>query len=350
LDQTISGFGITPRQIIAGITAAANRIKLPHPVHIHCNNLGMPGNWSTTLETMKCLQEWQAHLTHVQFHSYGGGDSDPDSVISRVQPLADWVNRHPNLSVDVGQVLFGKTMSMTGDAPLGHYLQQLNKERWYSADIELESGCGVSPIEYRNKNFVHALQWAIGLEWYLLVENPWQIVMTTDHPNGGSFWAYPQIVRLLMDRNYREELLATLNPKVLKHSALPDLSREYTLEEIAIITRSGPAKLLGLAHKGHLGIGADADLAVYTPNDNYEEMFANPWLVVKGGEILFEDGEFRNVLAGNTIAVDQPYDFERASAIESWFDSHYSIKARHYGIQPEEFPQFCLRHHVSLDR
>ncbi len=67
----------------------------------------------------------------------------------------------------------------------------------------MEAGCGIAPIKYRNKSLVHALQWAIGLEWYLLVDDPWRVVMSTDHPNGGSFLAYPQIIRLLMDRTYR---------------------------------------------------------------------------------------------------------------------------------------------------
>ena len=69
----------------------------------------------------------------------------------------------------------------------------------------MEAGCGIAPIKYKNKSLVHALQWAIGLEWYLLVEDPWRVVMSTDHPNGGSFLAYPQIIRLLMDRTYRQE-------------------------------------------------------------------------------------------------------------------------------------------------
>jgi formylmethanofuran dehydrogenase subunit A len=337
LDQTIAGFSTTPKKIITAIAASANRLGLPHPVHIHCNNLGMPGNWSTTLETMRCLEDLKAHVTHVQFHSYGGDPGDAESVMSRVQPLADRVNSHPNLTVDVGQVVFGKTMSMTADAPLGHFLQTLNRNRWYSADIELESGCGVSPIEYRNRNFVHSLQWAIGLEWFLLVENPWQIVLTTDHPNGGSFWTYPQIIRLLMDRSYREEIVATVNPKILQHSALADLPREYSLYEIAIITRSAPARILGLEHKGHLGVGADADIAVYTPNLNYEEMFANPWLVIKGGEVLVNDGDFRPSVWGKTIALDTEFDSDRASKIESWFEDHYSLKPHHYGIEPDEF-------------
>ncbi len=84
LDQTIDGFGITPRRIIEALTRAANQIGLPHPVHIHTNNLGMPGNWETTLETMKTVSGMTAHLTHIQFHSYGGGGADAASICSRV--------------------------------------------------------------------------------------------------------------------------------------------------------------------------------------------------------------------------------------------------------------------------
>ena len=54
----------------------------------------------------------------------------------------------------------------------------------------------------------------------------------------------------------RDEKLKQVNPKLLAGSALADgLAREYTLNEIAIITRAGPARLLGLHQKGHLGAG-----------------------------------------------------------------------------------------------
>src|SRR5207244_9595614 len=120
-------------------------------------------------------------------------------------------------------------------------------------------------ITYQDKSFVHALQWAIGLEWYLLVKDPWRVAMSTDHPNGGSFLAYPQIVQLLMDRNYRREALQRVHPRVRERCILADLDREYSLYEIAIITRAGPARILGLKNKGHLGPGADADITIYTP-------------------------------------------------------------------------------------
>ena len=333
LDQTIDGFQVTPRQILLAITSAANRIGLPHPVHIHTNNLGIPGNWTTTLETMKTVAGQRAHLTHIQFHSYGGQGEHEDQLTSQVAPLAEFINEHPELSVDVGQVLFGRTTSMTGDAPLGYFLHQIDGRKWYASDTELESGCGVSPIEYRNRNRVNAWQWAIGLEWYLRVNDPWQVVMSTDHPNGGSFRAYPHIIRLLMDREFRREQVSLLHPQVAAESGLADLEREYSLNEIAIITRAGPARLLGLQDRGHLAPGGLADVCVYTPSDNYETMFSLPWMVIKRGQVLIEDAQLRQLSFGQPVCAATDCDPDRAEEFETWFEEHYSVHPMHYGVQ-----------------
>src|SRR5205807_6337634 len=222
---------------------------------------------------------------------YGGGAGDEAGCASRVPKLAVPVNSHPNLTVDVGQVLFGETTSMTGDGPLGYYLHKVTGRKWANSDTEMEAGCGIVPITYKEKSFVHALQWAIGLEWYLLVKDPWRVAMSTDHPNGGSFLAYPEIVQLLMDRTYRQEILKRVHPRVLERCTLKDLDREYTLYEIAIITRAGPARMLGLKHKGHLGVGADADITIYTPSTDRKAMFELPRCVLKAGEVIVEQGE-----------------------------------------------------------
>ncbi|MFO0919227.1 MAG: formylmethanofuran dehydrogenase subunit A [Planctomycetaceae bacterium] len=332
LDSLVDHFGITPRQIIQEIAQAARELRLPHPVHIHCNNLGMPGNWQTTLETMRALEGRRGHLTHIQFHSYGGGDADENTFNSKVVPLAEYVNSHPNITVDVGQVLFGNTTSMTGDGPLGYYLSRVYGGKWFSGDTELEAGCGITPIQYKNKSLVHALQWAIGLEWYLLVDDPWRVAMSTDHPNGGSFLAYPQIIRLLMDRNYRQDVLKTCHPLVQARSSLADLTREYTLNEIAIITRAGPARILGLKNKGHLGPGADADVTIYTPHSNQETMFELPRTVIKSGRVLVEQGEIRETLIGKTLLVEPDYDLALENDIQSWFEKYYSLRWRNYPV------------------
>ncbi|MFO0903366.1 MAG: formylmethanofuran dehydrogenase subunit A [Pirellulales bacterium] len=332
LDENVDHFDVRPRDIIREMARAADSLRLPHAVHIHCNNLGLPGNWTTTLETMRALEGHRGHLTHIQFHSYGGGDVDEDTFCSRVAPLADFINSNPQLTVDVGQVLFGETTSMTGDGPLGYYLHNVYGTKWFSADTEMESGCGIAPIKYRNKSLIHTLQWAIGLEWYLMVNDPWRVVMSTDHPNGGSFLAYPQIIRLLMDSTYRQDVLKTVHPAVRERCQLADLTREYTLQEIAIITRAGPARILGLDHKGHLGPGADADVTIYTPHENKELMFELPRFVIKSGRVLVEQGEIREVLQGKTLHVGPEYDSAIETDIEQWFEDNYSIRFRNYPV------------------
>ena len=98
-----------------------------------------------------------------------------------------------------------------------------------------------------------------------------------------------------------------------------------------------PAEILGLANKGHLGIGADADLTVYVPDRNYEAMFSVPRWVLKGGQIVVDDYEIRDAIKGRTLSQAPRYDTSRNGQIESWFDDHYSLKAKHYGIQADEF-------------
>ncbi len=72
LDDEVEGMGVTPRRIIVALAQAVSDLGLPHPAHIHANNLGVAGNWQTTLATMEALEGRRAHLAHVQFHSYGG--------------------------------------------------------------------------------------------------------------------------------------------------------------------------------------------------------------------------------------------------------------------------------------
>lgn len=340
LDDEVPAFHVTPRQIIQGLAQTAMDLGLPHPVHIHGNNLGLPGNWKTTLETMEALEGRRAHLTHIQFHSYGGGLDDQGTFCSHVTQLADYVNQHKNLTVDVGQVMFGETTSMTGDGPLGYFLHKVMGRKWFNGDTEMEAGCGIVPITYRDKSLVHALQWAIGLEWYLLVNDPWRIGMSTDHPNGGSFLAYPEIVQLLMDRTYRQEVLKRVPAKVKERSVLADLDREYTLNEIAIITRASPARMLGLKHKGHLGVGADADITIYTPSADKKAMFELPRYVIKGGTIVVEQGEIRAELEGTTLYVEPSYDPGMVPDIQKWFEPHYTIQFANYPVD---------KHHLSQE-
>ena len=332
LDDAVGSSAVTPRKILETLAGAANALALPHPVHIHCNNLGQPGNFATTLESMRALAGQRAHFTHLQFHSYGGERGK--GWRSAAKDVIEYVNGHAELSVDVGQVMFGSATTVTADGPVEHLLYTSSGRKWVNVDIELETGCGIVPYAYRERAAVAALQWAVGLELFLLAKDPWRVVLSTDHPNGGTFLSYPELIRLLMDRAYRDERLKAVNQKLLAGSTLLDgLAREYTLGEIAIVTRAGPARLLGLSRKGHLGPGADADVTVYAPDTDRAKMFAAPRYVIKGGTIVVEEGQLRRASAGARLAVRPDYDVAVTKDVKRFFDAYASVAFENYGAE-----------------
>jgi formylmethanofuran dehydrogenase subunit A len=146
--------------------------------------------------------------------------------------------------------------------------------------------------------------------------------------------SYPELIRLLMDRAYRDAQLARVNPRLLSGSALSDgLAREYTLQDIAIVTRAGPARLLGLRHKGHLGVGADADVTVYDRRDNVAEMFATPRFVVKGGSVVVEEGQLRRAPAGHRLHVRPDFDPAVEAGLRRYFDQYSTVAFDHYPVR-----------------
>jgi formylmethanofuran dehydrogenase subunit A len=334
LHEPVPGYSrLTPRQIISALADVVDGLGLPHPLHLHCNNLGAPGNVATTLETMRILEGRRAHLAHLQYHAYGGGDWR--TMRSESVRIAEEFNARENLTADAGAVLFGNTVTITADGPWQHLLYKLTGRKWGNLDVENETGCGIVPYTYKEKNLVNAVQWAVGLELLLLIDDPWRICLTTDHPNGAAFWRYPEIIRLLTDCAFRNEQLRRLAPAALKRIVLPELTREYTLYEIAIITSAGPARALGLPHKGHLGVGADADVAVYDDATDAGRMFAHPRYVLKGGEVVIEEGEIRHVVEGKGILVRPDFDPRVEDFIRPLFQQYYTMSFDNYPVEVE---------------
>src|SRR5258707_2919694 len=217
LHAPIEGYKkVTPAQIIASLASIADDLKLPHPVHLHCNNLGVPGNFATTIETMNVLQGHRAHLAHLQFHAYGGDDWS--TMRSESAKVAEAFSANKNLTTDAGAVLFGDPVTITADGPWQHLLYQLTGRKWGNLDVENETGCGIVPYVYKERNLVNAVQWATGLELLLLINDPWRVYLTTDHPNGAAFWRYPEIIQLLIDSEFRRELVNPRPPKTQRRA------------------------------------------------------------------------------------------------------------------------------------
>lgn len=294
--------GVTPGQIIRVLARAVHEIGLAHPLHVHCSNLGVPGNITSTLATIAAADGYPIHLTHAQFHCYG--TEGPYQFSSAAAQLVDAMQKNPHVTIDVGQIQFGQTVTISADAMHQYANMRLaHPRKSVLVDVECEAGCGVVPFRYRRREFVHCLQWAIGLELFLMIDDPARVFLTTDHPNGAPFTSYPHLLGLLSDRSLRETALAEIHPEAAASSSLSGISREYSISDIATMTRSAPAKILGLDDRGSLAPGCIADIVIYQEQGSIEKMFSVPKMVFKAGRLIRQDG--RDVSEPNSVGGDR---------------------------------------------
>ena len=93
LDEPNIHFEITPREVIHGLAEVNEMLGMPMSLHLHANNLGHPGNWEITRDSLaipsdikpsqKTGAEWaetkmnsrrkqSVYLAHAQFSAFGG--------------------------------------------------------------------------------------------------------------------------------------------------------------------------------------------------------------------------------------------------------------------------------------
>ncbi|MHA1835870.1 MAG: formylmethanofuran dehydrogenase subunit A, partial [Candidatus Odinarchaeia archaeon] len=238
INEQIRFFNITPKDIIYNLSKVNEELKLPHPIHLHTNNLGRPGNYITTIKSLETVRKiakgsvnnpFTVHLTHAQFSSYKG--ENWKNMESGSEEIAKYINNHKHVSFDLGQIVFGNITTMTADGAWQFTLHKLTKNKWINFDIEIETGGGIVPYIYHRKNFVNSIQWAIGLELALLVKDVWKVHISTDHPNAGVFTSYPVIIAWLMSKKLRELMINKINHKSISKIVLPSIERELTIQE-----------------------------------------------------------------------------------------------------------------------
>ena len=368
LDQPNIHFEVTPRELIRGLAEVNEMLGLPMSLHLHANNLGHPGNWETARDSLmitsgmeprnKSQLEWgetresarrkqTVYLAHAQFSAYGG--TSWRDFCSGAADLAKYINQVDDVVIDSGSVPFGPATTMTGDGPAQHDLYIITGQKWSNTDVELECGSGVLPLVYMKSSPVHSVQWAIGLEVMLLIDDPWKTIMTTDHPNGGIFTQYPQLLTWLMSKKARDDTAKECHKWAYDKSTLGGVDRELSLYEMAIVTRANPARTIGMAYrKGHLGAGADGDVTIFdidpanlNPNDSaaLTAKLARPEYTIKDGRIVACQGEIVSVPEGRRFYC-QPYmdeDLEKdmLKDVKDWF-KYYTVGFANYPV-PDKY-------------
>ena len=354
LDDVVPYFDTTPREIITGLLKANEYLGLPHSMHIHQNNLGNPGNYQLTIDSLKLAEgiktknkfgrEQVMHSTHLQFHSYGGtgwGDFE-----SKAKEVMDYVNKNKAITVDTGNVTLDETTTMTADGPFEHHLHSLNHLKWVNVDVEMETAAGVVPYVYDPNIKVCDIQWAIGLELALYAKDMNRIFLTTDHPNAGPFTRYPRVIKWLMSKKAREAVLDSFKhkDKVIDATTLHTIDRELTLYEIAQMTRSGPAKCLGMSNiYGGLAPGMNADVGIFDLNyknmpsdpEKIEKAFQRAACFIKSGEIVVKDGEVLSRGHKKTVwvHVNMPENLQVKRDITQSFTKDYTVSLVNYPVR-----------------
>ncbi len=356
IDDQVPEYGVTPREIIYYYSRVAQVLNAPHSIHVHTNKLGVPGNYTTLLETFRTGEastfkdRLVLHVTHVQFSAYRGDCWYNFGAAS--EEIVKELEKSPHVSIDLGQVSFGETTTMTADAPFEFILYHLRKWKVVLHDIEAETATGIVPYKYRRKSVVNAIQWSIGLEVALLASDnlKWRTVLSSDHPNAGPFTRYPLIMTWLMSRKAREKEMEKMPRKAIRRMILPSIDREYTFRDIAIITRAAPARILGLEDRGTLRPGSVADIAVYDidphkidPSSEFEKTYnalRRAWLVLKDGTPVVKEGKIINEVPGKTLYVKCRVPKNRLNKIlkeiQEKFKRYYSIHIASFIISSKE--------------
>jgi len=138
--------------------------------------------------------------------------------------------------------------------------------------------------------------WANAIDLALNI-SPWQLQFSVNYPNYANITNLPEIASWLISNDVREQFMKDIDTNFLKDNSLVSNDEVLTFNEFVTLTRSSPAKSLGIGSiKGNLGLGADGDLNILNLNLNdtdisrdyekFKSALSNIEYVIKAGEII----------------------------------------------------------------
>ena len=142
-----------------------------------------------------------------------------------------------------------------------------------------------------------------------------------------------------MDADFRLECMARLHPEAVAMSLLKDLKKEFSLYEIAIMTRTAAARMLGLKDRGHLQPGAIADIAVYSEQADKEAMFTEADLVFKNGDLVVKNGKVQMRRHGATQMIQAHFEPKIKRELQAHYDRFYNLSLDNFKVQDVSFKQ-----------
>lgn len=251
------------------------------PPHVHLPHLAKGEGFFTLNKFLEKLGEKKCHLSHVSHYAI---ENSGGKLRSAAKKAAILLNMYKNVTLDLAPIAFGQATSFTVDEELLHRITRSGGGEPVSHP---ESPYAAAEYAFKKNRYLDSILWITGMEFFLYIEDLSRASLSMDFPSGGGIGSYPSVIACLMDKNKRDAVLNSLDPEAVAVSSLGSLEREYTLYDVATVTRASPAYACGFKDRGHLGEGAVADMVIYDVRDDIEKMFRVPRHVIKDGEMVY---------------------------------------------------------------
>ena len=79
-------------------------------------------------------------------------------------------------------------------------------------------------------------------------------------------------------------------------------------------------------------MGADADITIYDLMDDKELMFSTPRYVIKSGNTMIANHEFKTDSKGKVYHITPSYDNKIEESLKPFFEDYYSIEFSNYPV------------------
>ncbi len=90
-------------------------------------------------------------------------------------------------------------------------------------------------------------------------------------------------------------------------------------------------------------MGADADVAIYNENPDGVLTFRYPRYVIKGGEIVVEEGDIRNVTDGREFISRPTFDSQIEDYLRPLFQQYYTMSFDNYPVELHRLERHEIR-------
>jgi formylmethanofuran dehydrogenase subunit A len=264
--------------VYENLTKVNEYLRLPHSLHAHIEGYETEQGKKNLTQILTNLESFDInpepkdalnssrsqffHLAHASSYNTDGDNRE----------LIDHVNNSTKIDLDIGFVGFNPINPLiTSDKRLinNKVIKSASesKSNLIQSAVESEGDFYVSVRKLSKNNKQHCIMWLNSINLALNIKNKWQIQFSLNFPNYGDVKNIPDIATWLLSSEARNKFMEGMNLDGIPDSFQAVSNSELTFNDFVIITRSSPAKSLGIGNiKGNLGIGADGDLNVLDVN------------------------------------------------------------------------------------